>query len=332
MSRPRILCIGDLHYKHKNSKESLLLSNNLIEIANKEQPDLIVLMGDSHDSNNLIRTEVHVELTELMVALENIAPLIVIIGNHDIPGPNHFLSSIHPFSPMKMWQNTRVVDSSPLVTEVKGKKFVFVPYVKPGRFQDALDLCEWQNSDTIFCHQEFQGCIIEGMESSIGDPIKPDYPFIVAGHIHEHHYLTIDKIKRVLYVGTPRQVKIDESTYKTVSLLTYGDTIEEKRISTNLPLWIEKVIRVEDISTVELPESGRVYIKIVGTFSKNQAATKSPEVKKWKERGFTVTYREIAEKKAYKQSTERSSFTSVCRKRIEGDAMLEELFEEIIQQ
>ena len=52
---------------------------------------------------------------------------------------------------MKEWNNTIVVDT--VITEtINGQKFVFVPYVSPGRFEEALNTSKekWNDAACIF--------------------------------------------------------------------------------------------------------------------------------------------------------------------------------------
>lgn len=326
----KVLCIGDLHYKVRNAKESILLSANLLTIAKKERPDLIVVMGDTLHTNNVVRTEPWKEACDLLIGLKDVADVVMVIGNHDIPGPRHFLSQQHPFYLLHHIDNMTVADY-PITKTFKEKTFTFCPYVEPGRFREALDKCDWRTSSAIFCHQEFKGCTLGSSESLIGDYISEEYPFIVAGHIHEHQYIYQDQNKRVVYVGTPRQVDINESLNKTVSLMTFNEdgTVNEKRILTELPPRMTKKIRATELSEVILPDNGEVHLQIVGTFQENQIAKRSAEVRKWIKNGFTIGYIEVEIRKKIEYTETNRTYIDICREKIGDSADLLQLLEEI---
>src|SRR5207302_1690948 len=103
----KFFVIGDLHIHLNNTDETELLIKFLIEAAAECNPDVIVVLGDILHTNNIVRTEAAVPATELLGSLSDIAPLLVLMGNHDIPLPTSFLSKHHGFSALKRWSGTR---------------------------------------------------------------------------------------------------------------------------------------------------------------------------------------------------------------------------------
>lgn len=83
----KIVHLSDLHSKRFGNGQK-----NLIEIIEKEQPDLIVITGDIIDSRH---THFEPALT-LLNKSKDIAPTYFITGNHDVAIPNYrdFLSQI----------------------------------------------------------------------------------------------------------------------------------------------------------------------------------------------------------------------------------------------
>ena len=69
--------------------------------------------------------------------IQNKSPLYILIGNHDLPNPDSFLIHEHPFTALHNWANTFVSDIG-IDKKINGKRFLFMPYVLPGRFYEAL--------------------------------------------------------------------------------------------------------------------------------------------------------------------------------------------------
>jgi hypothetical protein len=119
---------------------------------------------------------------------------------------------------MKEWDNVNIVD--------KGfcyKDFIFVPYVFPGRFVEALELItkDWKSYRAIFCHQEFYGCKMGAITSEIGDKWDIDNPMIISGHIHDKQRIQ----DNIFYSGSSMQHAFGETHDKTISLCDFDDNI-----------------------------------------------------------------------------------------------------------
>lgn len=209
----KILVIGDPHFKVSNVHDTLLMSKNIILIAHDKKPDIIVVLGDLLDRHEAINMTPLVNAIDFLHQLQDIAPLYVLIGNHDRKNNQDFLSKEHPFTAVKYWNNTIVVDQCH-TTVVKNIKLTFVPYVPPGQFQKALDTIDWQDSHLIFTHQEFKGCKMGAITSSHGDEWATTNPYIISGHIHDYQMLQ----NNILYVGTPIQHKFGENENKFIFL------------------------------------------------------------------------------------------------------------------
>lgn len=145
-----VLTIGDPHFKISNPIESEEMMSKLIILAEKMQPDLIVCLGDILDRHETIHVTPLSSATQFLYQLEQIAPLYVIIGNHDRPNNSDFLSGQHPFNALKMWKNTVVVDKVIKATFKNYYEFIFVPYVYPGRFAEAIGtVSNWERTSII---------------------------------------------------------------------------------------------------------------------------------------------------------------------------------------
>lgn len=336
-----ILCIGDLHVHVSNLEESQLLKENLLNLSREVKPDLIVVLGDILHTNNIVRTESLVLAVDLLAGLSEVAPLLILVGNHDVPGPLNFLSESHAFTSLRKWQGTKtekvtfpsqtgvqVVDNVPVVFFVGDQKFCACPYVPPGRFREALGLCEgWEDSVAVFCHQEISGCDLgQEHKSEVVDVWTEVDPFMISGHIHKHQTLLNGK---VLYVGSSRQVAISEDCYKSVSLVTFPEgKMEEKRITTGLPPRAHFKVTAREVDSLVTPESGRVKIEITGTIPENTALKKSQLVKDWKKKGFVVKFHDLVDEDFnFDQDcdfSKRPDFKALCRSLAEEEDLFEE--------
>lgn len=241
--------------------ESEEMMANLIALADKMKPDLIVCLGDILDRHETIHVTPLTSATQFLYQLEQIAPLYVIIGNHDRPNNSDFLSGQHPFNALKMWKNTVVVDTVVKATFKGFYEFIFVPYVYPGRFAEAiatLECCDRKpvscvnietpkvhleidetvpteenmfrkssiNAHAIFAHQEFYGAKMGAIISQQGDKWPHHYPLIISGHIHDYGRPQ----HNIIYTGTPMQHAFGDQDTKSISQFVFtpkvtGNTI-----------------------------------------------------------------------------------------------------------
>lgn len=179
----KVLTIGDPHFKVSNIKECEEMIEKIVQIAKEKKPDFIVCLGDILDRHETIHVSPLTLSIKFLSRLEQIAKLYVIIGNHDRPNNSDFLSNQHPFNAVKEWKNTIVVDKA-IKDTIKGHRFVFVPYVPPGRFLEAIDtlIPKPEKSDDVFLKEQMEEQMIEEREKSLND--KPFLNFIKAMIIH----------------------------------------------------------------------------------------------------------------------------------------------------
>lgn len=136
----RVLAIGDPHFKERNVEQTAGMVNAIVKIAETRRPDLIVCLGDVLDRHARLHTDPLCDAIEFFRRLKAIAPLRIIIGNHDRRNNSDFMTDRHPFTAIKdEWAGTMVADQ--VIDEtLDGHHFVYVPYVPNGRFIEALQL------------------------------------------------------------------------------------------------------------------------------------------------------------------------------------------------
>lgn len=263
----RILAIGDPHFKTNNSYETDIMHREVINVIKSRQPDSVVCLGDILDKFELIHVKVFNRVLSFIEDMANESKDVnLLIGNHDRPNNNVFLTEDHPFNAIKKWNNITVVDKV-LIKEIKGAPFVLTPYVAVGRFNEALKTVELdyktddqvqhsnlQSMAGVFAHNEFYGAKMGIIKSVEGDIWPLNAPFLVSGHIHDYDQLQ----PNLYYTGTPIQHGMTDSGDKTISLFTYNlvdgkwKMTEEERIDLNIPKKLKLKLTKEELLDFKL--------------------------------------------------------------------------------
>lgn len=220
----KIICIGDPHFKDNNKIETDLMLSQVRELIVREQPDFVVILGDLLHRFEKLDMQPLKRATEFLQMIKAVSPhMFVIIGNHDRPNNNDFLTDNHAFAGLNEWSKTTVVDvvktHSFVGRDGLNYKFVFVPYVHAGRLQEALatkDLkAPYADISVFFAHQEFKGAKMNAITSNEGDVWDRNWPLCVSGHIHDFDELQLN----LFYPGTPIQHGFADTKDKTISIL-----------------------------------------------------------------------------------------------------------------
>ncbi len=244
-----VLVIGDPHFKVSNITDTDKLLVQIMKLIKKRKPDMVVCLGDVLDKHADIHVSPLTRATDFLYKIQNCSQLFVLIGNHDRMNNSDFLSPIHPFTALKYWDSTRVVDTV-VDVEISGRHFMFLPYVPPQKFDDALKKhisClkdgkkymdeEGNISDEsldnylkdvtcIFAHQEFLNAKMGAKLSEEGDVWSETRPLVISGHIHEYDQLQ----SNIIYVGTPFCHNFGEKDDKRVSYYEFVTLSENEKI------------------------------------------------------------------------------------------------------
>jgi DNA repair exonuclease SbcCD nuclease subunit len=290
-----VLFIGDQHFKTTNIPEVELFISKITELAVNKKPDIIILGGDLLDCHERLHTLPLNKAYEFIDNMRKISKTFILVGNHDIINNQQFLTTNHWLNSLKEWENTIVVDK--VVTEViKGVLFTFVPYVPPGRFQEALEtldknVADWKKSECIFAHQEFFGCKMGAIVSVEGDNWPLDYPEVISGHIHSKQRPQ----KNVYYTGAAMQHAFGESTKNIIAYLTFEPKKKEyalDEINLNLPRKKIVYMDVDNIDDYELPETDdKIKITVSGSYDQFKALKKTKKYKKLIKDGVKVVFK-----------------------------------------
>lgn len=289
-----VVSVGDPHFKVSNVRETTLMVEAIVNFARSKSPTFIVVMGDVLDRHESIHVSPLTRAINFLSQLRAIAPTYVLIGNHDLKNNRQFLSDEHPFTALKYWDNMYIVDKT-IKLDIRGQTFTFVPYVPPGRLEEALDIIpreEWMRSSDIYAHQEIKGAKMGAIVSTEGDEWPLTYPHVTSGHIHDYQ----EPQPNVIYVGTPIQHAFGDRHDKTISYFTYypDKTFDHERIDLRLPR--KRIIRLtcDEVSGYVPQDNSDLKIIISGTAGEIKAIMKHPNVEMWRRSGHKVVYKSVA--------------------------------------
>lgn len=295
----KILCIGDPHFKVSNVKEMDDMCKRIYKYIESESIDLIVVMGDTLDQHEHIHVVPLVQATNFLTKLSTYAKTYLLIGNHDRPNNSDFLSIYHPFTSLNNNPNLIIVDK--VISDViQNMKFIFVPYVYPGRFKEALstlykDSQNLQLNDVkcIFAHQEFYGTKMGAMVSTVGDKWSENDPFVISGHIHDY----CRPQDNIIYVGTPLQHAFGDRDDKTISLFEINPEgiPKEKRIDLGMIKRVIHRVKCEDLSKWIPPENYLIKLIIEGSSSEIKAIMKMDYIKVLMKKRIKIVYDNLDE-------------------------------------
>lgn len=279
----RVLAVGDQHFKTNNIQDIDILINDVVSITRRVKPDFVVLLGDLLDRHNIVDIIPFNKAIHFIDLLSKESHVYLLIGNHDYINNQQFLTENHAFNALKKWKNVTVVDRVVCKT-VKEMDFVFVPYVPPGRFEEALETTVeqqvmWEYATCIFAHQEFYGVKFKMCSSTKGDKWDAEYPYVISGHIHSEQQVGTN----IYYVGSSLQASFSELGVKHVWEVIFtgtDETISMDYKRHKLSIKSRKVIRinVNDINDNiynDISDDYHNKLVISGTTSQIAAFSKS---------------------------------------------------------
>lgn len=289
---PKLLFIGDPHIRVDNIPEVNLFIERIQDLANREKPDLICVGGDVLHTHERLHTTPLNKAYELIKKLRVITQTFVLVGNHDYIHNGQYLSENHWLNSMKEWDNVVIVDKV-IHHYLDDVHLIFVPYVPPGRFQEALNTNEeeWDDADCILAHQEFYGCKMGAIVSVEGDKWPEDYPEVVSGHIHSNQRPQ----SNIYYPGSAMQNAFGESEKNIIAVMTWegsGEKYELKEHDLQLP---RKKIVYKDITDMDdyNPDKSadKVKITVSGVYDEFKAFKKTKKYKELVKSGTKVVFK-----------------------------------------
>ena len=242
----KILIVGDVHLDNENILECSSLFDLIYETTQKYKPDFVLHLGDDLDGFSYPSVKAQHFLTEYAQKIEQICPIVFIVGNHS-QSPND--EDKHSLLPLKFLKNTTVVDRP-----ASFKGFDFMPF-RRNKFQFEKEVNSLSN-DILFCHQPFAGAVYEtGWEDRDGlDVNKVKHSLIISGHIHAS-----SNLEKCWYPGSPRYMK--KSDANEVKFIYLWDSVSKETF--NISTW-PSVKRFKEIELNEqdvIPEFDEINTK-----------------------------------------------------------------------
>lgn len=259
------LLLTDTHFRADNILEGQEFVEKFITKAEQLCPTFIVHMGDIYEHHETLKVGAMRIAEYLFERLSYIAPVYILIGNHDYTNNRQFLTSNHGLNALKKWNNITVVDKV-ISREIYGKQFVFCPYVPPGRFHEALDTLHqeqnvWEMAECIFTHITINGCYYGNGIVTDADDWDEDDPPVISGHIHEPQTIG----KNVFYPGSSVQVKFNESPNKRVWYINFSAEDPEngyfdyKKIDLKMKWKKQLRVKIDDLDSIDFDDASKKY-------------------------------------------------------------------------
>jgi len=248
----KFIHLSDLHLGKRWNEYSLLddqkyILSKIIEIAENEKPDGIIIAGDVYDKS--IPSAEAVELfDDFLVSLAELNLAVYIIsGNHDSVERLSFGGRIMSASNIYI-SPSYTGKIQPIVKNDKyGEINIYLlPFVKPANvrrfyadftidnYTEALDIIikemrpDTSKRNILVCHQFITGAkrcesetVYAGGLDNVDAAIFADFDYVALGHIHGSQNINSDRIR---YCGTPLKYSLSEIGHeKSVTIVELKD-------------------------------------------------------------------------------------------------------------
>ena len=278
----RFFLLSDLHigkqlhrYTMKNEQEDIL--NKIVQAAEKEKPDAVVIAGDIYDKPVPSAEAVHLfdtfltDLTELTPKI----PVLLISGNHDSPErldyaaeilSKHkvYISGMLPQTEQEHLKNVVLTD------EYGPVNFYLLPFVKPfyvrhlwkeenvQTYEEAVqkilereDIKE-DERNVLISHQfyvssgekpetsESESVVVGGLDEVDVHVLRP-FTYAALGHIHRPQKIGKPYYR---YAGTPLKYSVSEETHRKSITCVELKEIGTEPVITEIPLEPLRDLRV----------------------------------------------------------------------------------------
>lgn len=214
---------GDLHLGDKS--DSPVHNQDCLDYiawfcaeARKAKVDLIIFVGDWFDNRSRLRLDTISAGDQALQALREVAPVIMITGNHDMFLKNS--RSIISISPYAEWEGVTVINECTVIDGVG-----FCPFLVGTEYLEVINM----KAKYIFGHFELPKFL---MNSSIEMPdhgglnsenfIQTEMVF--SGHFHQRQVKRNKKNVPVWYIGSPFGMDFNDvnDTKRGMMLLSWG--------------------------------------------------------------------------------------------------------------
>ncbi|HUV84321.1 MAG TPA: metallophosphoesterase [Methanosarcinales archaeon] len=264
------IVIGDPHITIKNIEESKTFFNHIIEKIDSlaPKPVDIIILGDGQHNHSIIRLEVLVLWDKIfndLSAIDNVANVYYLVGNHDLSGDKNKEREYSSFSVFRGKHPRVHIINEPRIYN----NMAFIPYTSDEEtfIKNSQELYDKGATETLICHQTFNGAKYEtGMYAPEGfEHTKIPQTQILSGHIHIKQ-----EFDKVFYPGTWRwMTKSDANTekgYLTFEADDKGTISNREMVSTeNICTPIKEYLIEEGDKLPKFNSSHKNYITLKGS-------------------------------------------------------------------
>jgi len=325
----KIIHISDVHiFQSKRHEEHNEVINNLKKLLLEEKPDLIYCGGDIIDSKAKMSAE-QIELAKLFFySCANIAPMVCILGNHDLNLQNKGLDSLSPIisnlqttHPIYLLKDTGVYtlyDIDWAVWSVLDNKNPFKEFdYKKQRY-------------TIGCfHGPVEGCQTESGWKKFNHklPIETfkDCNIVMLGDIHKTSYFRNNEI---VMAGSLIQTKVDEDYNRGVIVWNWSEK-EKKHIPSFKQIFNSfgyKTFEINDLDKFDVKKINFPSEKFIGRIlyvgdENNFSELKFREIKKELKENFPnniITQKRFNKFKTVEKETNKINSTDFFEEYFKG--------------
>lgn len=225
----KCMVIGDLHFRRNEVRAMEIVCEDILQKCKENPVDFIVCLGDTMHEHDIMRLDPFRRATSFLKKLGDIAPLYLLIGNHDIENNQINLQKIdkgarkHPFIDLFESENGSPITVIDEITkeEINGQDFCLTPFFPAGQYLSTLALLDIdvEGYTSFFSHQDWIGCkyTLDSEPSNFGDKWPKTASLNISGHIHEEQ-----EIQSNLFLpGTPAPTRFGESNDKGIFLFTF---------------------------------------------------------------------------------------------------------------
>lgn len=207
----KIAHIADVHIRLKDRHEEYRqVFSRLYDDLKEQQVDAIVLAGDIVHSKITMSPELIVLLREFIESLANIAPVRIIVGNHDMNVSNRErLDALTPLvSPLEeyghgvVYMKHTMLYRDPVLKIIWGVSSLFDPDTPPTRLTKELR----RDGFTYIAlhHGPIAGCVVNGAyvfsDAATSIRVFENFDIVMLGDIHKRQFLNDEET--AAYCGT----------------------------------------------------------------------------------------------------------------------------------
>lgn len=207
----RVLVIGDPHATQQELGDCQLLVDFIGQVARDQKVDQILFLGDLYNNHAIVHLDVMNFWNNAFVDLGVIAPIVALVGNHDMPGNSQS-------DAQALMAHTDLITVVDRPLELM-PNVLYVPYIADAA--KFVRVCNDEPTQTLIGHQTFDGSKYENgffANDGVDQDLIPQKQ-VICGHIH-----ATQQLGKVWYPGSPRWRTIsDANRDKHINLLKFED-------------------------------------------------------------------------------------------------------------